>query len=333
MSGAPSQELRSISINSHAVDVGVNLWSALRRIRSKREDRALWADAICIDQKNTDERNEQVALMRDIYSQCRGVMIWLGDADTPRQPHLPPNRQALHPRIWKTDFTQPSPSSPVPLHADDATKLSTFHTHLTSEAIPVLANPDSFHKTALALNDLMTRPWWTRQWVVQEVVVPPRAAVHVGGAIVPWHTLAVAARNYDRHRKLCCQGHYARLRGGDIRTLELLARTVVELHDLRRAWQGILLGPPAAENDDDEDDSVSTAVAAPKPARISLRQLLWRFRPRETSDPRDKVFALFPLVNDWGKHVAMYPEYGWTAQVIYRAVAEKIITVDDRCLC
>lgn len=39
---------------------------------------AIWADAICINQKDAVERNAQVALTRDIYSIAQCALLWLG---------------------------------------------------------------------------------------------------------------------------------------------------------------------------------------------------------------------------------------------------------------
>jgi hypothetical protein len=37
-----------------------------------------WADALCIDQGNVEERTHQVTLMRDIYGSAERAAIWLG---------------------------------------------------------------------------------------------------------------------------------------------------------------------------------------------------------------------------------------------------------------
>lgn len=42
---------------------------------------AVWADALCIDQSSTFEKNHQVAMMRTIYEKASHVVVWLGDAD------------------------------------------------------------------------------------------------------------------------------------------------------------------------------------------------------------------------------------------------------------
>lgn len=56
-----------------------NLEIALRHLRYPDRERKIWIDAICIDQANVDERNEQVARMRDIYSHCTVDLFWLGE--------------------------------------------------------------------------------------------------------------------------------------------------------------------------------------------------------------------------------------------------------------
>ncbi|KAL9091069.1 MAG: hypothetical protein Q9165_004996 [Trypethelium subeluteriae] len=58
-----------------------NLLSALRALRHKKTERVLWIDAISIDQNNLEEKKQQVPLMKAIFSNCTGVMAWLGESD------------------------------------------------------------------------------------------------------------------------------------------------------------------------------------------------------------------------------------------------------------
>ncbi|OTA98773.1 hypothetical protein M426DRAFT_69170, partial [Hypoxylon sp. CI-4A] len=39
-----------------------------------------WIDALCINQSDIQERNSQVAQMRQIYNQAQHIVIWLGPA-------------------------------------------------------------------------------------------------------------------------------------------------------------------------------------------------------------------------------------------------------------
>jgi hypothetical protein len=71
-----------IRVNGRALGITSNLFEALLHLRAS-EPRIMWVDAICIDQTNTSERNHQVALMRDIYTQAVRVNIWLGNFHLP----------------------------------------------------------------------------------------------------------------------------------------------------------------------------------------------------------------------------------------------------------
>ena len=54
-----------------------NLFEALLHVRDEDHPRLLWADGLCINQEDTDERNHQVGLLHRIYSQAH-VIAWLG---------------------------------------------------------------------------------------------------------------------------------------------------------------------------------------------------------------------------------------------------------------
>ena len=61
--------------------VSPNLHSALEQLRFPDLPRVLWIDAICIDQRDTSERNQQVSYMAEIYQKAGHVCIWLGPED------------------------------------------------------------------------------------------------------------------------------------------------------------------------------------------------------------------------------------------------------------
>lgn len=74
----PETEL--ININGQDFNVRPNLEAALRHLRRTDRTRMLWADAICINQKNIPERNYHVSIMSLIYRQAERVVVWLGEA-------------------------------------------------------------------------------------------------------------------------------------------------------------------------------------------------------------------------------------------------------------
>jgi len=71
---------RSIFLDGRVWNVTASLESALRHLRREDEtDRILWVDALCINQGNTVERNQQVSVMRDIYETAQDVLVWFGE--------------------------------------------------------------------------------------------------------------------------------------------------------------------------------------------------------------------------------------------------------------
>jgi hypothetical protein len=68
------------------VPVTRNLTSALRHLRKKAtaagEPLGLWTDAICINQRDAQERYEQVGIMAGIFQGSRHVLVWLGDRNS-----------------------------------------------------------------------------------------------------------------------------------------------------------------------------------------------------------------------------------------------------------
>jgi hypothetical protein len=56
-----------IKLDGQHFPIAPNLEVALRRLRSRTDDLAIWIDAICINQSDLNERSEQVTKMRHIY--------------------------------------------------------------------------------------------------------------------------------------------------------------------------------------------------------------------------------------------------------------------------
>ncbi len=68
------------TIRAFDVSVTHNLATALQHLRHPDVGRIVWADAICINQNDYDERAQQVLMMGDIYRSARNVVAFLGPA-------------------------------------------------------------------------------------------------------------------------------------------------------------------------------------------------------------------------------------------------------------
>lgn len=67
--------------NGSIISITESLHQALRDIRHEspsQADRVIWADAICINQDDTGEREQQVTMMGSIYRKAKRVITYIG---------------------------------------------------------------------------------------------------------------------------------------------------------------------------------------------------------------------------------------------------------------
>ncbi|KAI0026083.1 heterokaryon incompatibility protein-domain-containing protein [Xylariomycetidae sp. FL0641] len=148
--------------------ITANLSAALRDIRDPSRVHRLWADAICIDQKNTKERNHQVTMMQDIYSSASNTIIYLGGL-TPLAAEILDAAASMGPK-----------SIPLlKLQDEDARDLPSV-----LEALAV---------------DVLMRPWFRRAWVFQELVRSQVPWVQCGRKRVRWSGLCSFVEAAEHH--------------------------------------------------------------------------------------------------------------------------------------
>lgn len=73
--GSPDDP-EEILLNGSAHPVTKNLHKALKALRSPKETRTLWVDAVCINQEDLQERNAQVSMMDKVYLQASKVIVF-----------------------------------------------------------------------------------------------------------------------------------------------------------------------------------------------------------------------------------------------------------------
>jgi hypothetical protein len=81
----PAEDPQTIFIGEsgqETLSVTRNMREALPYLRDAKKPRVLWIDAICVNQKDLEERSSQVRRMAWIYSKAKRVIVWLGPAST-----------------------------------------------------------------------------------------------------------------------------------------------------------------------------------------------------------------------------------------------------------
>lgn len=158
-----------------------NLNDGLRHMRYRNVSRYLWADAVCIDQNNMQERGHQVSHMRTIYQKSIKVLVWLG---------IDKNDQASK----ATAALQEIGSACCAQSRTPAAQLKDVDDFWG--IVPVVPfdslacdSPDSWHAVAWYLS----LTWFRRLWVFQEVNSGSPALMMCGNTSVEWDIAALAS--------------------------------------------------------------------------------------------------------------------------------------------
>jgi Heterokaryon incompatibility protein (HET) len=141
----------------------------------------LWADAICINQTDDQEKSLQVPLMAKMYGQAEEVLIWLGNEAEGSEDSIEYLKWIRQAFIYQgASIREPRDERNPPNDAlwDTVTR------NLNLE------------KTSLVLG----RSWFTRRWAIQEMALVGKATVHCGAVSMDWNVLYHAVMALSRLR-------------------------------------------------------------------------------------------------------------------------------------
>ncbi|KAH6968214.1 heterokaryon incompatibility protein-domain-containing protein [Fusarium avenaceum] len=139
--------------------VTVNLAAALRTLRRLEFFNGrfmLWADSVCINQADLEERNSQVATMRDLYTSSWTTIAFLGTAADNSDKAL---------ALLKT--------------------LAIYEQNNTTNHLKNILQDNPAYLGGqgewLALQAFLQRSYWSRLWIVQEVALAPSSMLMFAG--------------------------------------------------------------------------------------------------------------------------------------------------------
>jgi len=258
------------------IPVTLNLRAALKRLRDMERPRRVWIDAICINQDDLKERGVQVSIMKQIYQKAQGVLIWIRE----EKPNTVEAFKMI-PKLaesWDAQGPQDDPTSTKPL------------VEVEDEHAAELENPIIMD----AIVDAFTRSYFTRAWIIQEILVSKKATVICGSHKTDWVRFHQAA-NYLIQREF-------RLSNGPVpRTLFLIAL----IHRNEKRY---------------------------KAGQLNLRTLLRHFRYTQATDIRHKVDSMLGIsfpVGRSGTELSVQPlraDYTKAVEDVYREAAAYIMT-------
>jgi hypothetical protein len=152
---------RKLYTPSGFIPITSSLADALHHLRHPQMKRNLWIDAICINQDDVHERGHQVSGMARVYASAEGVLVWLGpDAS----------------KIAEGSFSQIKAYAETP--------------------ITITNNLIRFRRMTPLARHVFELSWFSRLWVVQELVLSHKALFCWGNAQIDHQNLSKAV-NYS----------------------------------------------------------------------------------------------------------------------------------------
>lgn len=134
-----------------------------------------WIDSVCINQlegKENTEKRQQIDNMPEVYTRAARVIVWLGEEKDTE---------------WKMREGQ---QVEVEVESDCTGAISFMKTlaQARAKARGKKAKIRFFRKWSksdyndqwVAVRQLLERNWWTRWWMLQEMLLPKHATIYVG---------------------------------------------------------------------------------------------------------------------------------------------------------
>jgi hypothetical protein len=334
-----TKKAKSIFMSGERLDIGANLYSALQNLRRQDRPIRLWVDALSINQNDPDERSQQVQQMRKVYANAFETVIYLGPDDGSKTCRSAWDFLELRSSWAMND--QRDRDKTLPKTREKTVSLRTGYNDV--------------------LKSVMSRDWFSRVWVIQEMVVSEQLSIQCGARRIPLDDFCRTLFLYFNplHTKdgfLSQTGPYSKALGSlhaltsksnaqitEIRPgFEVLSRENPDWKDIiqpfREMCQTRLLYQRAHRDLDMAipkwvlNDSLAHFVEDDTEFRhgsLRLAHLLSKSRKFQATDPRDKTFALLGISAPLGStDIQSLVDYNKPVHQTYREMAHFILEAE-----
>lgn len=332
-----SSPTKPLCLNVVEVLIGENLRDALRRLRDSSQMCQLWVDAVCINQRNDEEKSSQVAMMAAIYEHATLVVSWLGEgqehvnaaanigfqcllAELNAKPARSRRNAFVHNWICngrypkKMDMGRPV-LTPCPVCCRVGIAGTVLGNTSRYEALKATYRGWIIARTAGSRHDTFPRALHSawRGWRIpgtNDRYFPPSEALLVLERRRYFRRLWVVQEAAVARRIMFQWGAY-RLEGN---ALNLVARFVIAEQSL---WKANSRSLPPSKN----KVGVSHGVA-----ELELCDWLQYCSDKDCLDPRDRLFAVFGCLNN---PPSIRPDYSMSLVVVYAEFARYLLEQHD----
>ena len=268
--------------------IGLNLSLAIRYMRHDSDDVVLWADALCINQNDIQERSDQVRMMALVFNGAKNVVGWLGeeDDDTGIAMELVES--------WATSMDMPNNGIEDP-------QWGAAMLEQVQRLIPMTLDS----RANSALLELAEKPYWGRAWIYQELSLAKNVVIQSGRVS---RTLDCFLQVHQVVTLLCMFISKGGILTESVAIWDITSSRMIHMLGIVRHSRGM------------KSSSLTT---------LPLK-MLDSFKALDSTDPRDKVFALLGFVAPDGPFPELItPDYGKSTEQVYLDVARYLILTEQ----
>lgn len=160
------------------IGLTANLTQAIPHLTDKSKTRLLWIDQLCINQGDDLEKGVQVGMMDQIYKSASRVLIWLGlvEEDSRMVKQWLDTLDRLLP-LQALEGLLPRQQDPAKFDPANAAFRPDNRAVWVDREI---SKPDNASTYAAAIFRFLHRPWFSRGWIVQELLLSTNITFVIG---------------------------------------------------------------------------------------------------------------------------------------------------------
>lgn len=276
-----------MSAGQHTGDVPItrNLDSAFRHLRSEVKTRALWVDALCINQTDDKEKAVHVFKMGTVFETADSVIAWLGpeEDDSNRAVAL---LKALVRKV-EVDWSRWA----VSVRHNQGSRALTRREQRARQSLIKLLQLDGCLPWTVqdvrSVYNVLARPYFGRAWIIQEVRLAKRVTFQAGSVTIS---------------EMCLWKAVFSIKGST--PPDETSVTVADWFKTRdRIWR--------------------LAYLRATKRHISIYGLRSELGHLNCTDLRDKIHSVLGMLDEEDRHLEIIPSYTKATAMVYTDVARR----------